>query len=384
MLVWPGVIRGEMPGGPERPVSVAWQDPDRVLHAHRNVRDPVPVEVGDDSRVGAIERRLTSARLERPVAVPLQYGQLDLGPPGRRPVGGRHHEIALAVAVQVADRDGLRARRRRVRDTRPERAVAVPEEDAHRRGGLVRHRDVELSVAVEVREDRPARRRAGGVRLRGLERAVAVPEPHGDVPTHRIREDDVRLAIAVEVSDRDERVGRGPRVDDRRAEGAVAVPRENREAGARRDEQVRLAVPVHVRHGDGRVGADARAPAREGAHDEGSAPAQEHGHGVVAVHGHDVRSAVPVQVGDGERRDPVPSGRVGDHRAEGPVAPSARHVQQQPTVRVVVAAPDQVEDAVTVEVRRCEGRPVHVAHDDGAERGQAGAGHRDACASMTG
>ena len=108
----------------------------------------VEVDRGDRSHEAG---RQIGARAEPSRAVPA---------PHRDGVVGPRHDVEMPVQIDVGERHGARAGRRRVRDVCPEAGIAVA--DQHRDAGLVvaRVHDVEPAVAVQVAgHERAAERR---------------------------------------------------------------------------------------------------------------------------------------------------------------------------------------------------------------------------------
>ena len=269
----------------------------------------------------------------------------------------RGHEIGMAVAVDVADREPARGHGHG--DRRRESAETVAEADAD--GVVARVGDVAMPVAVEVLHDRARRGAAPDRESRGrAERSVAGVHQRGEGRALPVRDDDVGLAVAGEVGRHDvERL----RVAARRltrTEVPAAEPLENgQEAreGAIRRQRVQRAVPVQVGERDGR-GAPTGRDGLEGEAARAVAHSDAH---AVAVARHEVGDPVAVEIRDGEGAGPE-SEEETPSRPE-PARPVAEtNVERAELVadrrEVGLAVPVQIGHGVAARVRpdrKCEG-----------------------------
>jgi len=94
-----------------------------------------------------------------------------------------HHQIQLAVAIQIPRRDGHRNSAYAETD-RLERKGTVPgsQKNGDIVGQPVRHSQIGDSVAVKVADRECRRSRVNGIRHRSPERAIAIPERHAHQP----------------------------------------------------------------------------------------------------------------------------------------------------------------------------------------------------------
>jgi hypothetical protein len=177
----------------------------------REIEVEVTVEIGGDDRAGSVAGRELGRGAEGPVAVPEEDrdGARTLRDDRDRVDDG---EVRHPVLVEVADRDGLRVRVRRVGDRRLERAVAVAQQHGDGPGTararstvLGDDRDVEVPVLVEVAEGERVRLRARREIDLGRERAPRGAEQDGDPGVLAVDHGDVEHAVAVEIAacDRD-------------------------------------------------------------------------------------------------------------------------------------------------------------------------------------
>ena len=347
------IAQGKVPRRSERAIAVPCVQQDRraVATGHGDVQPAVPVEIGNNRDADDVARRDVLRGLERAVASPPQDRQ-------RSAVALRDvsaHDVGLAVAVEIPDRDSAGPRGHAIERGRAERPVPVPEQhrDLARKLGEVariRHHQIETAVPIQVTQGiAPEELRDREIRF-GPERAVAVPRPHADsviggydqvqasvcveigggekTPAGRDRvpcteapvavaeqqrigavvvgRDQVELPVAVEIPGDHAPAnvigGGAGRVILMRPERAVAVAEQHGDAlrAVVGDGSVELPVAIQVReHQELRMGAGGvigpglKLPAAE---------PQENRDGVVVfVRAHEIRVAVAIEVGDGER-----------------------------------------------------------------------------------
>jgi hypothetical protein len=171
-------------------------------------------------------------------------------------------QVGVAVAVEVADRDGVGAGADWVCDLVREAARAVAEQHRDVVGVDVPGDQVGVAVAVEVAD---CDGEGGGADRVGdlvREAARAVAEKHRDVVGEVVGGDQVLVAVAVEVADRDGVGGVADRVGGLVLEAARTVAEQHRDVAVAVEvfvgsDQVLVAVAVEVAGRDGaRVGAD--------------------------------------------------------------------------------------------------------------------------------
>jgi len=120
-----------------------------------------------------------------------------------RAIDGHRGDVELAVAVEVADLDRVGGESDGgVGRWRPERPVAVAQQDGHARGAD--DDEIELASPLRVAGGGVDRARPGGIAHAGKEAAGAVAQQDGDGPRDGVIDDrHVVRPVAVEVADRD-------------------------------------------------------------------------------------------------------------------------------------------------------------------------------------
>src|SRR5689334_14503759 len=84
------------------------------------------------------------------------------------PVRDGEVEFAIVVEVRCDEKHRCRSRERKNRCCGSERSVAVAEQNRHVFGHEVRHRHVGLAIAIEIADDDGLRRRASGRKIDGF------------------------------------------------------------------------------------------------------------------------------------------------------------------------------------------------------------------------
>ena len=209
---------------------------EEVLAATRSTR-PSPFRSAAATPKGPsppVRRSSRDQRLEGAVPVAGEHGEIARGGPQLI----RHGSVQPAVVIEVAQGQiatpvGLSG----AEEGSLEGAVALTQQHpdlksvAVEKGDALDHQ-VELAVAVDVAQGQGLRREvlAAGRKDQGpRERAVAVAQQHADGVGELLRRHQVELAVAVEVADRDRARGPADGQVDPGPEGAVAVAQQHAE-----------------------------------------------------------------------------------------------------------------------------------------------------------
>ncbi len=168
-----------------------------------------------------------------------------------------HHEVEVAVAVEVAPRHRGDAVAGAILGGMIERSIAASEQD---RGGVAAlgHRKILVAVAIEVTRDQRAESscRIFPARLKG---SIADAEENRDCAVgrnaRRQTEDQIEFAVRIHVGRDDPDGSETAGVVHVWLEGPISVAPQHRDRpDSGGDRQVRVAIPVEVRgHQGGRV-----------------------------------------------------------------------------------------------------------------------------------
>src|SRR5450755_3352401 len=168
-----------------------------VIHvANHQVRLAIAIDVGDRD----VHRRCTGGvvhrRLKCSIAIAEQNrdGMTATGTTG---AAVADNQVGLAISVEVAHGDAEWLETCRKLRSGPKCPIAIAQEDADAVAENIGHGDIELAVAVEVCEDDANGSAAGGERLSGSESAISAAGEDADAA---VCDRGIELAIAVEIA----------------------------------------------------------------------------------------------------------------------------------------------------------------------------------------
>src|SRR5258708_3205543 len=109
----------------------------------------------------------------------------------------------MSIAIEVPYHDRFRTTVGRNGDTRTKRAGTIPEQYGQVVAVEVRHHEIRVAVAIEIGDSQGPWAHTDWYRDPGVEVAGPITQPDRHIVAGEVRDREVRLAIAIEIADRD-------------------------------------------------------------------------------------------------------------------------------------------------------------------------------------